>query len=56
MDSPSATSARGLLDVNMVTGWPAEPPALGLRPAQPGDHAVPDQVPLEYGDRGQDVE
>ena len=34
----------------------AEPPALGLRPPEPGDDAIADQVPLELGDRRQDVE
>src|SRR5262245_48495849 len=53
------TVSKQLLRSNyiaVVTTWPPESSPLRLRAANPGDDAIPNQIPLELGDRGQDVE
>ena len=53
-DRPEREAGRhqrpNLGDVHVVATGAPKPPTLGLRSAEPGHHAIPDEIPLELGD------
>ena len=52
---PLLPQVQGLSQVNMLLSGPAQPLPLSTSPTDSRDDAVPDQVALELGDRGQNV-
>jgi hypothetical protein len=55
-ESPCPEEAPGFDGVNLVSARPSQSLASNSRATEPCEDPLPDQVPLELGDRGQHVE